>query len=211
MKKNEKSIVVNFRVPVKLNEKIEEYIENNGYSSLSDFLRIACDQLMKYHDYEDRFNDPKVREEFIQKIDPEILKHNQDNAMIAHFQNLSEEELERFYYELTKERSQRQKNKIELNSQRKIMLRNGGEPEPKVGYALGITQDIEFYRPITPNSKEWGNLSKEDKNHLLKELKQKRADLETLLPEPEKNPPEYRFLILDRIIREINERIDDEL
>jgi hypothetical protein len=54
-------------------------------------------------------------------------------------------------------------------------------------------------------------LSKEDKEILLIDLKQKRIDLKTLLPKPENSCEDYRFRRIDFIIDGITKGIEDDI
>jgi len=210
LKKKEPSITKNSRFSISQASKITEYVEKYSYENDSELIRIAVLLLMKYHDYEDKFEDYDERMKFAEEIDPMIKTEKKQKCLETILINSSDKELERFYFITSKERNDRTKNKIKSAKDKKLILQSGGESESKVGYILGITNDVKFYKPITPDHNEWNNLSKEDKEMLLLELQKKRVDLETLLPKPENPSHDYRFSIIDRIIHKIEKGISDE-
>jgi len=210
LKKKEPSITKNSRFSISQANKITEYVEKYSYENDSELIRIAVILLMKYHDYEDKFEDYDERMKFAEEIDPMIKTEKKQKCLETILINSSDKELERFYFITSKERNDRTKNKIKSAKDKRMILQYGGESESKVGYVLGYVNDVKFYKPITPDYDEWNNLSKEDKEILLLELQKKRVDLETILTKPENPSNDYRFSTIDRIINKIEKGISDE-
>ena len=210
MKKKELSITKNSRFSISQSNKITEYVEKYSYENDSELIRIAVLLLMKYHDYEDKFNDYDERMKFAEEIDPLIKTEKKQKCLETILINSSDEELERFYFITSQERNDRAKNKIKNAKDERVILQAGGEFESKVGYVLSLTNDVEFYRPITPDYDAWNNLSKEDRETLLLDLQKKRMDLEILLAKPKNSSDVHRFLIIDRIIHDVEKGISDE-
>ena len=80
---------------------------------------------------------------------------------------------------------------------------------PKVGYKLYDHDSIQFYTPITPNDKEWKELSELDKITLRDELTVKLSELEKY---PKINDmhgnPMIRYL--PYTIKQINDELEKE-
>lgn len=209
MKKKEPTITKNSRFSVSQAEKLSEYVEKYSYENDSEFIRIAVILLMRYHDYQDKFEDPNERMKFAQEIDPIIQTEKKQECMESLLINSSDKDLERFYFVVSQERNKRVKDEIKSKRDKMHILGCGGEIEPKVGYTLSISNDVEFYMPILPHNHEWEELSKDDKGNLLLELKQKLEDLEN--SEIRKDcPKEERFSRLKKIIGDISDKISDE-
>ncbi|MGY5139866.1 MAG: hypothetical protein ACW9W9_00515 [Candidatus Nitrosopumilus sp. Bin_571-38] len=210
MKKKEPSITKNSRFSISQANKITEYVEKYSYENDSELIRIAVLLLMKYHDYEDKFEDYDERMKFAEEIDPLIKTEKKQKCLETILINSSDEELERFYFITSQERNDRAKNKIKNAKDERVILQAGGEFESKVGYVLSSMNGIKFYGPITPNHNEWNDLSKEDMNTLLLDLQKKRMDLETLLAKSENSSDDHRFSRIDRIIHDVEKGISDE-
>lgn len=210
MKKKELSITKNSRFSISQAEKITEYVEKYSYENESEFIRSAVLLLMKYHDYKDKFKDPEELMKFAQEIDPLIQTEKKQECMESLLINSSEEELERFYFVISKERHKRASDKNQSAKDKKLIIQEGGETEPKVGYRLSRFNNVEFYRPITPDENEWHDLSKEDKEVLLLDLEKKLMDLESIKPKPYEHSGNERFLYLRGKIEKISKGISDE-
>ena len=209
LKIKEHSITKNSRFTISQAEKISEYVKKHSYQNDSGFIRTAVELLMKYHDYQERFNDPDERMKFAQEIDPIIQTEKKQECLESLLINSSDKELERFYFVISQERNKRIKNKVKNEKEKMNILRCGGELEPKVGYRLSVLNNTEYFSPITPDYDEWEYLSKEDKENLLLELKQKLEYLES--SEIGKSiSPEIQFAFLKRKIDDISKGIYDE-
>lgn len=210
MKNKEVTITKNSRFTISKNEEISKCVEQYSYQNDSEFIRIGVELLLRYHKHQEEYKDPEKMIIFAKEIDPLITAEKKEQCLTTLLVNSSQEELERFYFVISQERNKRVKDKVKRVKDKKMILLFGGEVEPKVGYQLANNGDIEYYRPITPESKEWQDLSTEDKKTLLIDLKQKRMDLEIKLPLSE-NSLDHRFSRIDRIINEISDGISDDL
>jgi len=210
MKNKEPTITKNSRFTISKNEEISKCVEKNSYENDSEFIRIAVELLLEYHKHKEKYQDPEQMIQFAKEIDPLINEEKKERCLTTLLLNSSQEELERFYFVISQERNKRVKDNIKRAKDKRLILSEGGELEPKVGYVLGMTNYVEFYKPIRPDLEQWDDLSKEDKEVLLIDLKQKRIDLETLLPKPENSEIDHRFSRIDRLIEDITKGIEDD-
>ena len=211
MKNREPTITKNSRFSISKNEEISKCVEKYSYENDTEFIRIGVELLLNYHAHKEKYQDPDHMIQFAKEIDPLITAEKKEKCLTTLLVNSSQEELDRFYFVISQERNKRVKDKIKRAKDKKLILSVGGELEPKVGYCLRWNNDIEYYGPIEPNNKQWNDLSKEDKEILLIDLKQKRIDLKTLLPKPENSCEDYRFRRIDFIIDGITKGIEDDI
>ena len=210
MKNKEITITKNSRFTISKNTEISECVEKYSYQNDSEFIRIAVELLLEFHKHKEKYQDPEKMIIFAKGIDPLITAEKKEQCLITLLVNSSQEELERFYFVIYQEKNKRGKDKVKRDKDKKMILLLGGELEPKVGYELANNGDIEYYRPITPEREEWQNLSTDDKEMLLMDLKQKRIDIEVKFPLSE-NSLDHRFSRIDRVIKEIADGITDDI
>ena len=210
-----KRLSINTRVSLELNQIIEDLVKQKNYDSVSEFIRVGIDMLIKYHNYEHKMEDKDYREKFLSEIKPELLMDKLQSAVSENVANLSDEDFEMFYYALSTQRLTRKRN-AEYEKKKMIhCIRNGGELEARVGYKLGRTGSngtaFEFYKPITPDWKEdWDNLSDDDRTILLEELKEKLEKMPERLGELGYKSELDPTTRLDYIINEISKSLESE-
>ena len=211
MKNKEITVTKNSRFTISKNTEISECVEKYSYQNDSEFIRIAVELLLKFHKHQEEFKDPEKMIIFAKEIDPLITAEKKERCLTTLLLNSSPEELERFYFAISQERCKRVKDKTKRHKDKQFVLQWGGELEPKVGYVLRNVNDIECYKPITPDYKEWQDLSTDDKEVLLMDLKQKRVDLETIFPKPEDSSEDFHFRAIDFTIKKITEGIAEDI
>ena len=183
-KKKDKTFSIYTRLSPSLSQTIEELVEEKNYDSISEFMRVSAEMLVKYHQNEDKMQDKEYREKFLNEFQPKLMKNKTQSAIAQYISNLSLEELELFYYTISNEKLKRKRERDYEKKRLYYCLRYGGEINPKVGYRLGEVNNFEIYLPIGPTQGEyWENLSDDDKMFLLEELRDKRSNLENKLRE----------------------------
>ncbi len=209
MKKKEYSVTKNSRFSISESEKIDELVEKYTFETVSELIRESVLFFIKYLEHKDKYKDPEEMRKFAEEFDPIIKAKKNEDKMKILIGDYTDEELEQFYFICSQERYGRIKNKLQSAKDKELILECGGELVPKVGYVLGVTNDIELYRPIKPDSREWDNLSQKDKEILLLELKQKLNKLDSI---PLKsNEMDYeRYPRLRRIVEDVTKRISEE-
>lgn len=211
MNKKELTTTKNCRFTFSQIEKIEELTEKYNFENISELIRESVFFFTKYLEHKEKYKDPEEMRKFAEEFDPIIKAKKNEDKMKILIGNYTDEDLERFYFICSQERNGRDKSKFQNAKDRKMILEQGGEFVPKVGYEQGSSNNVEFYRPITPDSKEWDNLSIEDKNHLKMELEEKLIKLK-LTPKSSNSweREENRFPRLRRIIEDITKRMSEE-
>ena len=211
----EKRLSINTRITIELNQIIEDLVKQKRYDSVSEFIRVGIDMLIKYHNYEHQMEDKEYREKFLSEIKPELLMDKLQSAIAESVANLSDEDFEMFAYAVSTERLTRKRHGDYEQKKMIECIRNGGELEARVGYKLGRTGSngtaFEFYKPITPDWKEdWDNLSDDDRTILLEELKEKLEKMPERLGELGYKSELDPTTRLDHIINEISNSLESE-
>lgn len=210
MNKKELSFTKNSRFSMYQIEKMDELTEKYNFKNVSELIRESVFFFIKYLEHKEKYKDPEEMRKFAEEFDPLIKAKKNEDKMKILIGGYTDEDLERFYFMCSQERKGRIKSKYQNTKDKEMILDRGGEIIPKIGYEQGCTNNIEFYRPITPDSKEWDYLSIEDKISLRIELEEKLIKRESIHQDPKDRSNPHRLFMLRKTIEDITKKISEE-
>jgi len=198
-------------------DKIQEYVKNYHYKDTSHFIREACQLAMDVIDKRKYFKDnPKEASEYLNEQGLKLENKKMNEAILEIYKGLSEEEKEKLFLGLDLERKERAENKLQKAKHKRMVLLYGGELEPKVGYRETHSDRSTWFRPITPSryDGDWDELTLENKQTLLAELRTKLLELESensnVVATESWSSVKENYSYLKSNIEEISNRIKEE-
>jgi hypothetical protein len=184
-------------------EQIEKAIEKYpSFKNASEVIREGMKVFFKFLEIRNKFDDPNVSRKFVEETEQLLQAEKEFDRLQACIGKFTDEELERIFFTMSLERNSRQQTKVKTLEDNRYRLQKGGELEPKVAYKL---YDGQYYTPITPDDKEWKELSEFDKITLRDELTVKLSELQKKY-----DNNDNITMVLPHTIRTINEQLEKE-
>jgi hypothetical protein len=186
-------------------DKIQECVKNHNFKDTSQFIREACQFQMDFIDKREYFkNNPQEALEYLNDHGLMLEKKKMNESLLEVYKGLDEEDKEKLFLGMALERKARSENKLQNAKNKRLIMSRGGEIELKVGYVEANTDKFTYFRPITPEYDEWNELTLENKQTLLAELRAKLIELEP------KGFSDSELFLLKSDIEEISKRIKEE-
>lgn len=208
----DRSVITSVKFTNSFMDKIQEYVKNNNYKDTSQFIRESCQFQIDFIDKQKYFKDkPKEALNYLNEQGLKLENKKMNEAVLEIYKGLEEEDKERYFLGFALERKARAENKLQNAKNKRLVMMRGGEYEPKVGYFK--TQDYQtkftWFKPITPDfsnqyHNDWNELTLENKQTLLAELRSKLIDLEP------KGFSDSELHILKQDIEEISKKVKGE-
>jgi len=168
-------------------KKIDDLVKEEGFKDSSDLIRQAVLFYLDFLAYDFKYPSEEF-EEFRKQYDP-LLKLEKD---LSGYQTISKdiplEKLEPIFYAMALSIKTKKETLIKEKRVNAIIRRNHGVFQPKVGYVLAREEDIEYYRPLRKNEREYDKLPDDVKTSLQLDIQESQR----ILDEEKKKQEEAR-------------------
>ena len=185
---------------------MEKAIAQYNFKNISEVVREGVKIFFKFLEIKDKFDDPNVSRKFVEETEELLRAEKEFDRLQACIGKFTDEELERIFFTMSLERNSRQQTKVKTLEDNRYRLQKGGVLEPKIAYKLNNSKDgSQYYQPITPDDKEWKELSEIDKITLRDELTVKLSELQKKYGDDDSMTRR-----LPDTIQQINEQLEKE-
>jgi len=158
-------------------KKIDDLVKEEGFKDSSDLIRQAVLFYLDFLAYDFKYPSEEF-EEFRKQYDP-LLKLEKD---LSGYQTISKdiplEKLEPIFYAMALSIKTKKETLIKEKRVNAIIRRNHGVFQPKVGYVLAREEDIEYYRPLRKNEREYDKLPDDVKTSLQLDIQESQRILD---------------------------------
>jgi len=187
-------------------QQMEKAIAQYNFKNISEVVREGVKIFFKFLEIKDKFDDPNVSRKFVEETEELLRAEKEFDRLQACIGKFTDEELERIFFTMSLERNSRQQTKVKTIEDNRYRLQAGGILEPKVAYKLNNSNHgDEYYQPITPDDKEWKELSEIDKITLRDELTVNLSELQKKYGNDDSMTRR-----LPHTIQQINEQLEKE-
>jgi len=187
-------------------QQMEKAIAQYNFKNISEVVREGVKIFFKFLEIKDKFDDPNVSRKFVEETEELLRAEKEFDRLQACIGKFTDEELERIFFTMSLERNSRQQTKVKTLEDNRYRLQKGGVLEPKIAYKLNNSNDgSQYYQPITPDDKEWKELSEIDKITLRDELTVKLSELQKKYGDDDSMTRR-----LPDTIQQINEQLEKE-